>query len=173
MVVGAGCYSVLIFICLNFPLSKSPPGGSLDEPEVGTHGRADLQSLCQLIILGLTVWQELWSLARPGHIPIPVERVPWDKPHKKRTWWKILSHTNLVMVTNQPPFNSDQRDGSRCFHFWPRCGGATCNPSTQEAEVGGSWVQVQAGLHSQTLSLKEKTKSFFFFWFLRGWPSFS
>jgi hypothetical protein len=32
----------------------------------------------------------------------------------------------------------------------------SCNLSTQEAEAGGSLVQGQPGLHSETLSLKEK-----------------
>jgi hypothetical protein len=30
-----------------------------------------------------------------------------------------------------------------------------CNPSNQEAEAGGSWVQGQPGLNSKTLSPKE------------------
>jgi hypothetical protein len=30
----------------------------------------------------------------------------------------------------------------------------TCNPSTWEAKAGGSWVQVQTGLHRETLSQK-------------------
>jgi hypothetical protein len=33
-----------------------------------------------------------------------------------------------------------------------------CNPSTQEAEVGGSWVQVWAGLPSEILSQKKRKK---------------
>jgi hypothetical protein len=32
----------------------------------------------------------------------------------------------------------------------------TCNPSNWEAEVGGSWVEGQPGLHSKILSQKEK-----------------
>jgi hypothetical protein len=31
-----------------------------------------------------------------------------------------------------------------------------CNPNTQEAEVGRLWVLGQAGLHSKTLSQKQK-----------------
>jgi hypothetical protein len=34
----------------------------------------------------------------------------------------------------------------------------TCNPSTQEAETGGSWVQGQPGLYNETLSQQNKTK---------------
>jgi hypothetical protein len=33
----------------------------------------------------------------------------------------------------------------------------TCNPSTGEAEAGGSQVQGQPGLHSKTLSQQNKT----------------
>jgi hypothetical protein len=33
-----------------------------------------------------------------------------------------------------------------------------CNPSTQEAEVGGCQIQGQPGLHSKTLSGKKKKK---------------
>jgi hypothetical protein len=33
-----------------------------------------------------------------------------------------------------------------------------CNPSTQEAEAGGSLVQVQLGLHRKTLSQNSKMK---------------
>jgi hypothetical protein len=32
------------------------------------------------------------------------------------------------------------------------------NPSTQEAEAGGSWVPGQLGSHSETMSLKRKEK---------------
>jgi hypothetical protein len=32
----------------------------------------------------------------------------------------------------------------------------TCNPTTQEAEAGGSWVQGQLGLHSETTSQKKE-----------------
>jgi hypothetical protein len=34
------------------------------------------------------------------------------------------------------------------------------NPSTREAETGGSGVPGQFGLHSETLSLKKKKKKF-------------
>jgi hypothetical protein len=34
-----------------------------------------------------------------------------------------------------------------------------CNPSTQEAETGGLWIQDQPGLHSEILSkMKERKK---------------
>jgi hypothetical protein len=36
----------------------------------------------------------------------------------------------------------------------------TCNPSTQEVEAEGSWVQGQSGLHSETLSQKKKISIF-------------
>jgi hypothetical protein len=39
-----------------------------------------------------------------------------------------------------------------------RCGDSCCNPSTQEAEVGGSQVQHQPGLHSETLPQERKKK---------------
>jgi hypothetical protein len=39
------------------------------------------------------------------------------------------------------------------------CGSVTCNPSTQKAEAGGSQVQGQSGVHSNTLSPNKQTKS--------------
>jgi hypothetical protein len=50
------------------------------------------------------------------------------------------------------------QDISRCKRFEPGMVAPVCNPSTQDAEEGGSPIQGQPGLHNKTLpQLKSKT----------------
>jgi hypothetical protein len=48
-----------------------------------------------------------------------------------------------------------------------------CNPSTGEAEAGGSQVQVQSGLYSETLSQTKQTKKTWWWMVEEGAGNFS
>jgi hypothetical protein len=61
---------------------------------------------------------------------------------------QIFLLPSILSILNQNYKSADLKNVSVVAH--------TCNPSTQEAEAGGSWVPGQSGLHNKTLCQKKK-----------------
>jgi hypothetical protein len=81
----------------------------------------------------------------------------WKLPPSRQTTTgmaELLQGLNLNLHSYQALYKMHK---NRTF---PLAGLAahSCNLSTQEAEIGGSWVQSQPGLHSNILSINKQTE---------------
>jgi hypothetical protein len=73
------------------------------------------------------------------------------KPVTKKGWQSSSSSKSACLASMRTWVQPLMPQKKKKRLFWARCSTSSCNPSTREAEVGGSQVWSQPGLCSKTL----------------------